>query len=64
MSQRLHDVRNHLAVAVANVEAFRDGILEPTPERLEVVLRALAQADALLPQLGETENRGHTPAAP
>jgi hypothetical protein len=23
----IHEIRNHLAVAIANVEAFRDGIL-------------------------------------
>ena len=25
----MHDIRNHLAVAIANVEGFRDGVLEP-----------------------------------
>jgi hypothetical protein len=44
----LHQIRNHLAVAVANLEAFRDGMLVPTPERLELVLRALEDVDGLL----------------
>jgi len=44
----VHDIRNHLAVAIANVEAFRDGVLEPSPERLTAVLQALSEADALL----------------
>ncbi|HZO94171.1 MAG TPA: hypothetical protein VFB22_10370 [Candidatus Baltobacteraceae bacterium] len=57
MSRLIHDVRNHLAVAVANVEAFRDRILEPTPERLETVLRALAAADQLLADARAPEDR-------
>ena len=47
----VHEIRNHLAVAIANVEAFRDGVLEPTPERLETVLTALSDAEALLATL-------------
>jgi hypothetical protein len=37
MQSVVHDIRNHLAVAVAKVEAFRDGILEPSPARLRAV---------------------------
>jgi hypothetical protein len=44
----VHEIRNHLAVAVANVEAFRDGILEPTPARLADVLQALETIERLL----------------
>lgn len=33
---------------MANIEAFRDGMLEPSPARLEAVLQVLAEADALL----------------
>jgi hypothetical protein len=55
----LHEIRNQLAVAVANIEAFRDGMLPPTPERLELVLRALEEVDGLLndavPRRGEPE---------
>jgi signal transduction histidine kinase len=47
----IHEMKNHLAVAVANVEAFRDGVFEPSPERLEAVLQALAEVDVLLGQL-------------
>jgi len=47
----IHDIRNQLAVAVANVEAFRDGVLEPTPKRLDDVLRALAEIETLLGRL-------------
>lgn len=48
MRELIHDIRNQLAVAVANVEAFRDGVLEPTPKRLDDVLRALAEIETLL----------------
>jgi two-component system, OmpR family, sensor histidine kinase BaeS len=51
MRNVIHEIKNHLAVAVANVEAFRDGIFEPSPARLEAVLQALAEADMLLSQL-------------
>jgi len=44
----VHEIRNHLAVAVANVEAFQDGVLEPSAARLAAVLQALHEADALL----------------
>jgi hypothetical protein len=47
----VHDIRNQLAVAVANVEAMRDGVIDPSRERFETVLAALTQADALLQQL-------------
>lgn len=55
----LHEIRNHLAVAVANVEAFRDGILEPSAARLDAVLQALREAEVLLGELpaGETVTR-------
>jgi two-component system, OmpR family, sensor histidine kinase BaeS len=44
----IHEIRNHLAVAIANVEAFRDGVLEPTPKRLGAVLQALGEVEVLL----------------
>jgi len=47
----LHEIRNHLAVAIANVEAFRDGVLEPSPKRLAAVLQALGEVDVLLREL-------------
>ena len=55
MRALIHEIRNQLAVAVANVEAFRDGVLEPTPERLDTVLDALAEAGALLGELRAPE---------
>jgi two-component system sensor histidine kinase BaeS len=47
----VHEIRNQLAVAMANIEAFRDGVLVPTSERLSAVLQALADANALLAEL-------------
>jgi len=44
----IHDIRNRLAVARANIEAFIDGKLEATPDRLRIVLQALDQLGALL----------------
>jgi signal transduction histidine kinase len=51
MNSVIHEIRNHLAVAVASVEGFRDGVLAPTPERLNAVLHALAEAEALLGEI-------------
>ena len=44
----VHDIRNHLAIAVANIEAIADGKLEATPKRLEAILEALRAVDALV----------------
>lgn len=57
MSALLHDIRNQLAVAVANIEGLRDGILEPTPARLDAVLTALENVDALLSK-ADVQERG------
>lgn|GEM_PF-1619583 len=50
MKSVIHDVRNQLAIAIANVEGFRDGIIEPTPARLDSVLQALGEIEILLNQ--------------
>lgn len=47
----VHEMRNHLAVAVANVEAFIDGKLEPSPSRLRNVLQVLNEIDVLIDEL-------------
>lgn len=44
----VHDIRNHLAIAIANVEAIADGKLEPTSKRYSAILEALRTIDALL----------------
>ena len=48
MKTIVHEMRNQLAVAVANIEAFIDGKLEPSPRRLRAVLQALSELDVLL----------------
>lgn len=47
----IHEMRNQLAVAQANLEAFIDGKLPPTPERLQSIVQALRQVDALIDDL-------------
>ncbi len=44
-------MRNHLAIAIANIEAFNDGHLEPTPARLGAVLQALREVGRLFGDL-------------
>lgn len=51
MRRVIHEIRNHLAVAIANVEAFRDGVLEPSPQRLSSVRQALREVENLLGEL-------------
>ena len=51
MRRVIHEIRNHLAVAIANVEAFRDGVLEPSPQRLSSVLQAQHEVENLLGEL-------------
>jgi signal transduction histidine kinase len=48
MKSVVHEIRNHVAVAVANIEAFRDGVLQPSPGRLQAVLQALREVEVLL----------------
>jgi hypothetical protein len=43
-----HELGNLLAVALANVEGMIDGLVEPTPARLESVANALRRAGAML----------------
>ena len=51
MRSTIHEMRNQLAVAVANVEAFIDGKIAPTQDRLDSVLRALMEVDVLIDDL-------------
>ena len=44
----VHDIRNHLAIAIANVEAIADGKLDATPKRFSAILEALRTIDGLL----------------
>lgn len=47
-SETVHDMRNRLAVVRANIEAFIDGKLTPTKERLTTLLQSLNQLEGLL----------------
>lgn len=51
MQSTIHEMRNQLAVAIANVEAFIDEKFKPTPDRLNAVLRALREVDVLINDL-------------
>jgi two-component system sensor histidine kinase BaeS len=47
----IHEIRNELAVAKANLEGLVDGKLAPTRERLLGIIQALNQLDALIEDL-------------
>jgi two-component system, OmpR family, sensor histidine kinase BaeS len=47
----IHEMRNELAVAKANLEGLLDGKLAPTRDRLQGIIQALTQLDALIDDL-------------
>ncbi len=51
MNNIVHEIRNHLAVAIANIEGLRDGVLVPTTQRMNAILQALDEAGVLLGEL-------------
>lgn len=55
MRRVVHEMRNHLTVAMSNIEAFLDGKLEPTEARLAAVLHALTEVDVLIDDLPRSE---------
>ncbi len=48
LPELVHDIRNRLSVARATIEAFIDGKLAPTSDRLTSVLQTLDQLNGLL----------------
>ena len=48
MRKLIHEMRNQLAIATANIEAFIDGKLEPNEKRLTSVMQALTTINALI----------------
>jgi two-component system sensor histidine kinase BaeS len=48
LPELVHDIRNRLSIARATIEAFIDGKLAPTTDRLRSVLQALDQLNGLL----------------
>ncbi len=57
MDKLLHDIRNELAVAIASVQAFIDGKLEPNAETFGEVLDALEEVNRMLSQLRQTHEK-------
>ena len=55
MREVVHGMRNQLAVAVANIEAFIDGKIEPSTARLHAVLQALSELDVLMNDLSRAK---------
>ena len=53
-SQLIHEIRNQLAVARANLEGIADGKLEPSRDRLESVLQSIAHLERLIGDLGSS----------
>ncbi len=51
MRSTIHEMRNQLTISVANIEAFIDGKLAPTTQRLEAVLNALHKLNVLIDDL-------------
>jgi hypothetical protein len=51
MDRVLHDIRNDLAIAIASVQAFIDGKLEPSAENLQEVMDVLEEVNRRLPEL-------------
>jgi two-component system sensor histidine kinase BaeS len=47
----VHEMRNSLAIARANLEALVDGKMAPTLDRLNGIIQALTQLDALIDDL-------------
>lgn len=57
-SERLaHDLANAVTIALANVEGMSDGIVQPTPQRLEAVAESLRRARDLIAQLRARDAR-------
>ncbi|MBC5806456.1 MAG: hypothetical protein DLM53_11625 [Candidatus Eremiobacter antarcticus] len=51
VAELMHEMRNELTIAKATVEAFVDGKLPPTQQRLEAVLQALIELEAMIGDL-------------
>jgi signal transduction histidine kinase len=51
LSELIHEMRNQLSVAKANLEAFIDGKLPPTAARLESIVQTLRHLEELIKDL-------------
>ena len=63
-NELIHDIRNRLTVARANVEAFIDGKLTPTPGRLKGVLQSLSQLEELVTELRASQQASEADTRP
>jgi signal transduction histidine kinase len=52
-----HEIGNALTIAQANIEGIVDGVLEPTPDRLEGILASFTSATRLLEDLKKPPDR-------
>jgi two-component system, OmpR family, sensor histidine kinase BaeS len=55
LDELIHDMRNELAVAKANLEGLADGKLEPTHARFVSILQALDHLQSLIAELHSVE---------
>ena len=60
----MHEIRNQLAVARATLEAFIDGKIAPTAERLHSLAQTLTQLQALLDDLRAAKPEAALPPKP
>ena len=63
-SELIHEIRNQLAVARANLEAFADGKLEPSRERLESLLQTISHLERLTSDLTQPDGAARSTTAP
>lgn len=64
MRELVHEMRNELAIARANLEGLIDEKFAPTKERLLAIVQALAQLEALIEDVRERDATGSMPARP
>lgn len=64
LDELIHEMRNQLSVAKANLEGFLDGKLAATRERLLGIIQALSQLDSLIDDLRIVSPEVQTPLRP
>ena len=64
LRELVHEMRNELAVARANLEGLVDGTLAPTRERLLGIVQALTQLETLIADLNSLESAVAMPLRP
>ncbi|MBV8459291.1 MAG: HAMP domain-containing histidine kinase [Candidatus Eremiobacteraeota bacterium] len=64
MGELVHEMRNELAIARANLEGLVDGKFAPTKERLLAIIQALGQLEALVEDMRVRDVAVDMPARP